>query len=192
MGGGNGLSSLKNPAAKNVNGVDNPAAAALNDHRDALLRFFRVTLPPGADPEDAYQDLCAQILARVDFTTVAAPKAFLMKAAQNLMIDIRRRRTRDALAKSEELDAVPARPLADRGQDPEMSVIYRDQVERIQQALRELSPLARRTFELYRFEGRSYDDISTELNISVQAARKHVSRTLTHCKKFLEKGDTDV
>ena len=164
--------------------------AVLALHDAAIRRFFRATAPSAHEAEDLYQQLVLKVVLRVDFDTVSSARAFLLKMAQNILIDHRRQAGRGIFVAvdREERDETQ---LQLTEASPEEHLIWRQSLELGQKAIDDLPELCRRAFILHKVEGLDYQAIACELGISVMAARKHVSRALIQCRKFLQAHGTD-
>jgi len=67
---------------------------------------------------------------------------------------------------------------SDTGQDSDTLLLSREFEERLIQALSQLSGRCREAFEYSRFEGLTYPEIASRMNISVKAVEALVSRSL--------------
>ena len=72
----------------------------------------------------------------------------------------------------------------------EMLAFVADQcLERLQDALEELTPKARATFMLHRHDGLSFDEISEQLCISRPMVKKYLMKALLHLRQRLDQAD---
>lgn len=123
------------------------------------------------DAEDLVQEAWIRVAGHAGREAVANPEAFLMRTALNLSIDTHRARRvqGDEVA----LDDVV---LADMAPSVEAWLLGRERVARLGVCLSRLPERTRGIFLAHRLDGRSYSDIARELDISVKAVEKHVTK----------------
>jgi RNA polymerase sigma-70 factor (ECF subfamily) len=78
--------------------------------------------------------------------------------------------------------------VADDQASPERSLIDRQNVAIVMQALDELPPRTRAALEMRRFEGLPLAEIAKRLGISITLAHRLVHRALQHCQSRLDGG----
>lgn len=143
--------------------------------RVPLLRYFTRRTGSQPDSEELVQDLFVRLLRRPGLMTLESVDGYVFEAAANLLRDkVRRERTRPGL-NAVELDRIN---LADDLPGAEDVVGGRQNLQRIQVALKSLSPRARTIVILRRFEDMSHAQIAARLNISVSAVEKHLVRAM--------------
>ncbi len=159
--------------------------------RDALLRYFTLRTRSQAQAEDILQDLYLKI-ASLDAEVIAEirnPGAFLYRTGSNLMLDRFKQQARSGARDAEwrrgqavETGGEDAAdlPAADRIVDA------KQRLERVTEALNELSPQTRRAFRLHKFEGLSHTETAAQMGISRSAIEKHISAALRHLMRRLE------
>jgi RNA polymerase sigma-70 factor (ECF subfamily) len=76
-------------------------------------------------------------------------------------------------------------PVATTG-DPALELDAHQCLERLQNALEELSPKVRATFLLHRRDGLSLDEIAGRLGISRPMVKKYLMKALLHFRQRLE------
>jgi len=147
-----------------------------------LLSFVRrrVDCPDAAD--DILQDTYLRFAGYRSDSTIENPRAFLYRIAANLSADHLRARQRHP---SESIESIEAELPADSRQVPETIVEQQQQMDRLYQALNELSPLCREIFILSRFDGLTHVQIARQLNVSVSWVEKNIVQALRHCKQHL-------
>lgn len=143
--------------------------------RIPLLRYFTRRTGSRPDSEELVQDLFLRLLRRPGLMSLESVDGYVFEAAANLLRDkVKRERTRPML-NAVDLDRID---LADDFPGAEDVVGGRQSLERIQVALRSLSPRARTIVILRRFEDMSHAQIAARLHISVSAVEKHLVRAM--------------
>jgi len=133
-----------------------------------------------ATAADLVQDLFLRFWKRPQ-APVEELASYLLRSARNLAIDhLRgedsRGRTLSALLPAED-DAQPS---------PEQAVQAGAELDRIEEALRQLPERTRHIFLLSRVHGRTYGEIAAAMGLSQSAVEKHMMRALDACKASLE------
>lgn len=150
--------------------------------RIPLLRYFKRRTGSQPDSEELVQDLFLRLLRRPGLMALESVDGYVFEAAANLLRDkVRRERARPRLS-AVDLDRID---LADDLPDAEDVVGGRQNLERIQIALKSLTPRARTIVILRRFEDMSHAQIANRLNISVSAVEKHLVRSMAVLRNAL-------
>jgi RNA polymerase sigma factor (sigma-70 family) len=143
--------------------------------RIPLLRYFTRRTGSQPDSEELVQDLFLRLLRRPGLMTLESVDGYVFEAAANLLRDkVKRERARPML-NAVDLGRVD---LPDDLPGAEDVIRGRQNLERIQVALKSLSPRARTIVILRRFEDMSHAQIAAKLNISVSAVEKHLVRAM--------------
>ena len=143
----------------------------------------------GDDANDIVQDAYVRLTAAIDRTEVHDPVAFLRTTTINLIRDRGRSSTRRNTMTSSQFDTnqVPCpSPSVER------TLIGRQQLAILEQALSELPPKRRAALVLYRFDNLSHAEIAHRLGISISMVEKHVRFALDHCRCRLAETDGDL
>lgn len=164
-----------------------PLVAAYFEQRDALARFFRARLGASSaasgDVDDLLQDLYLKVASLDPSEDVRDARAFLYRLASNLMMDRwrsgQRTTARDSAwrlathstSASEDLDDAPS---------AEAVVAGRERLAALIVALERLPTKTQTIFRLHKFDGVSYADIATQLQISRSGVEKHMMDALRH------------
>ncbi len=147
---------------------------------DELLAFLTRRLGSHDQALDVTQETFLRILNQPSSRPINNPRAFLYKTARNLTIDIFRRQQKlpHTSLESEDIQSVLIiEPIQER------EVEAKERMQRLYQAIRELSPKCRHVFLLHKFKERSQAEIATQLGISKNMVEKHVMKALAHCKR---------
>ncbi len=155
-----------------------------------LMKFLRDSLFDKDEVEDVAQEVYYRISRRPDLDKIDYPKAFLMRTARNLLIDMNRcRRTQQAevspatkeLANSELISA----------DTPESMLGSEELLNTLQVALAELSPKCQAVFVMQRIDGIPYKQIASELNLSLSMVEKYMRQALKHLKERTEESHVE-
>ena len=148
----------------------------LGEMRPELLRFMLMRRCDPTEVEDLFQDLYVK-LSLVRTGPVNNPRAYLYQMANNLLHDHRRGRrrqqerddhwTRNRIGPDLETDAGPS---------PEQSVIARDELERVNEAIASMPLRTAQILMMYRLDGLSQKAIANCLDLSLSAVEKHLQR----------------
>ncbi len=148
--------------------------AAFLDNRPALFRYLGARKVPADEAEDILQDLFVK-LEGLRPGPIAEPRAYLYRMAENLLQD---RRRSAGWRSSREQAWVAAQGGATRDADTqpsaERTLIAREQLSLVSEALAGLPDRTLQIFRRYRLDGIRQRDIATELGISVSSVEKHL------------------
>lgn len=156
-------------------------------HIAALERFLSRKLGNPEDAKDVAQDTFLR-LQRLDAPQeLENPKSYLFQIAANLAIDkLRNRSLQFRYLKTEtELANELANAPHNDSITPEQVLAAQEQLQAIYDAVDELPPKVKQAFLLQRQRGLSYQDIATELGVSVSSIEKYILQALKHCRKKL-------
>ncbi|MCX6214532.1 RNA polymerase sigma-70 factor [Spirosoma sp.] len=85
----------------------------------------------------------------------------------------------------DDLDTAPV-PESASGQRPDQVLQFEEVLHRVEELVESLPPQCRKVFLLSRFEGRKYQDIATELGISIKTVEVHIGKALGAVRKGLK------
>ncbi len=152
------------------------------EHGDYLRGLARKLCRTQLDPEDLLQDLFERVL-RSEMPEGANERAWISRILHNLFIDKLRRRA----ARPEEPVEVdpPAAPADERAW---WEMLTADQVRA---KLSQLPEEQRATFELFAFQGKSYDEIAAQLKIAKNTVGTRILRARMRLRELFtaERGD---
>lgn len=132
--------------------------------------------------KEILQELFLKIWEKRSQIDVDKPfKAYLFKIAKNLMYDHFRKVARDKILSDYLVSmATLSYPHA------EEAGLYQERLECMANAIEQL-PLARKTvFKLCKLEGKSYEEIASQLQISTSTISDHIVKANRSIKKYLE------
>lgn len=163
-------------------------AAVYAQCRPELLRFLIARTGDPVEAEDVLQELWLRVHA-AGSGPVANGRAYLYRAAQNLVLDrIRERRRRSArdqdwseaeFGKPTATDLPDPRPTADQAIDD------RELSARLAAAIAQLPPAAGRAFRLHKLDGLSHAEVARELGISRSGVEKHMATAMSFLRRAL-------
>ena len=154
------------------------------DNRHFLERFFRQRITSAEDCEDLQQELFLKIHNLDPGAEISDPRAYLFRMASNLVNDLLRKR-QSAAAVSE-----PAGDIADTPHDTysaETSVMDREKIRILEEAIETLPPKCKEVFLLRKVEDLPNREIAERLGISQNMVEKHLRKALQDCRRYLEK-----
>lgn len=131
------------------------------------------------EAEDMVQEAWVRMACQSGREGPANPEAYLMRTAINLSIDAHRSRS----VQGEEV-AMDDLVLVDVAPGVEAYLLGKERLARLSVCLSRLPARSRQILVAHRLDGRSYSDIARELDISVTAVEKHVTKAtllLTAC-----------
>lgn len=135
----------------------------------------------GAGPPDP-EDVCQQAflnLTRLDDEGIARiqnTKAFLYRAAENILISEKRREVTRQRHAADALVIADDRTGSDS--DIESVLVSKDELSLIESVIAKMPERRKQCFLLHRMEGLTFAEIGRQMNFSAPAARKHVERGL--------------
>jgi RNA polymerase sigma-70 factor (family 1) len=109
-------------------------------------------------------------------------RSYLFSIAQNLVHDTYRKISRDDL-----LTAQVKLISTEFYTHTEEAIYYKQTEELIQKAIDLLPPQQKRVFQACKIEGRSYDDVARELNISNSTVNNHIVKATKTVAEYLKK-----
>ncbi|APR53159.1 sigma-70 family RNA polymerase sigma factor [Sphingomonas koreensis] len=145
-------------------------------HRDGLLRFIRRRAR-----DDNAQDLVQQIFYRLARLTdierrrIAAPAAYLKRAAGNLLRD----EARQAERRSAHLHLCED-DVELQSRDQLAALEARDRLRRLEAALARLKPRTREIFLAHRIDGYSHAEIAHRTGLSIKTVEMHMTRAIAY------------
>lgn len=156
----------------------------MTEIRSIITHVVRALMRRGRtvhDAEDLVQDAWMRMASHTGSTPVANPEAFLMRTAINLSIDAHRAKT----VRGEEV-AIDHVPLVDIAPGAEALLLGKERLARMTVCIERLPERTREIFLAHRLDGRSYTDIARELEISINAVEKHVTRATILLTSWME------
>ncbi len=129
-------------------------------NRERIVRFLEVR-GAGDAAEDLFQDLWMRLTER-GVGPIAEPLAYVMRAANNLMLDRYRSARQSALRDAAWSDAAIA-----EGPSAETALISREQLALVEQAIAATGERSARIFRRFRVDGVQQREIAAEIGVSL-------------------------
>ena len=149
-------------AAQGIEGV-------LLANRDRIVRFLQLR-GAGDAAEDLFQDLWMRLTERAS-GPVADPLPYVMRAANNLMLD------RYRSARQRELrDAAWGEAAAVQKPSVETLLISREQLAQVEQAITATGDRSARIFRRFRVDGLAQREIAVEMGVSLSTVEADLRR----------------
>ena len=129
-------------------------------NRDRIVRFLQVR-GAGDAAEDVFQDLWMRLTDRAT-GPIAEPLPYVMRAANNLMLDRYRSARQSALR-----DHAWGEAAAGHAPSAETALISREQLALVEAAIADAGERPARIFHRFRVDGLTQRDIASEMRISL-------------------------
>lgn len=150
-----------------------------------LMNFLRQRLFNKFEAEDVAQEVYYRIARRPGLEQLAYPKAFLMQTARNLLIDMNRHRRKRQAAVQLDMEALASAEDISAG-TPETNLQVEQMVNAVETLLSQLDARYQAVFWMHRIEGKTYRQISEELNIAQSTVEKRMRHTLEYLMSAME------
>lgn len=147
-----------------------------------LLRFLRSRLGHGDLAQDLAQEVYLRLLRMDDVGLIRNPRSFVIHLAAHAAHEWRmlaRNRLQHSEAELQQLVAEYA--------DPADVLEESDRLRELQQALATLSPKCQAVLLMHRRDGMTYQEIATQMKISVAMVKKYMTRGLAACHKQMDR-----
>jgi RNA polymerase sigma factor (sigma-70 family) len=160
-------------------------------YHGALINFLTRRLHGDRDrAEEVAQEAYLHVLnhqsrqdaGAIERHSVAFPRAFLFRVAQNVLTDLHRRDQARPVSHDPALTAEAASPLPDQ----ERTLAGKQDLSRLEAAALGLPPRCREVFFLSRFEAMPNAEIATRLKISPSMVEKHLARAMREIREVLQ------
>lgn len=161
----------------------NTLVNAFMARRDDLRRYFAARVGD-AEADDLLQETYLRAAGTSAHAEIRSPGAYLYRLGANVMLDrIRQQRARRArdgdwhdatVTSAAGGDDMDDAALADR------TVMARERLRRLSEAMAELPDAVQRTFHLHKIEGLSHSEVAARLGVSKSLVEKHMMRALKH------------
>jgi RNA polymerase sigma factor (sigma-70 family) len=149
-------------------------------HHVALCRFLKKLGIAEDNMADIAQDVYVRVVRQNDPDKLAdAPRSYLYMIATNLYRDIIRRNNRNLVNQHVEFDDEKS---ATTLTSPEIRSQSEESLERLKQAIRELSPKKRKVLLLQRFHNLTCQEISQDLGIPLRSVQRYLNEALAFCQ----------
>lgn len=150
----------------------------------ALRAFLVSRIPENVELDDVIQETYARIVKVKTAKTVDSPRGLLFSIARNVTKDLFRKKYVSKTVSLGEMEVL------DVFKDSESTIVAdlerTDEIQILQDAIRELPPKCRRIFLLRNYENLSYKEISRKLNVSTKTVEAQLVIGIKKCRKYFE------
>lgn len=167
----------------------NSISEAFFRHQKFLKRFLSRFLSSPHDIEDVVQDVYLKAYTAETKQKIHSPKAFLFRVARNAALKELSRKSKKITGYIEEVD--PAEVISDELSVEDL-VQARQKLGLFCQSAMEMPPRCRQVFLMVKVYGFSYQEIASQLEISVSAVEKHVSKGLEVCSRYVRRMEAEA
>jgi RNA polymerase sigma-70 factor (ECF subfamily) len=167
--------------------LKNDSANAFDDlfrmYGQRLFLFSRGFLKDTEDAKEIVQNVFVRIWEnRANIDEFQSFKSYLFSIAYNSIITEFRKKHREQKLLENIKNTSP-----NYHQDLEEQLLYNSTKQEIEKAIEALPQRRRLIFKLSRFEGRSYQEIASELGISVNTVENQISEALKYLRNSIRK-----
>lgn len=166
---------------QSAQGEGNDLHAWMLAYGPALRTYFRKKVG-AAEAEDLVQEVFLAMQARGPLEDTEHVNRYLFRVAANVVARRRRPGQWDWSGHAE-LDDVQLQDAL----SPERSVIARQTLSRLLEALNELPPRSAQAFALHRFDEMTYGEIAGHMGVSVKAVEALMKRALERITAIMER-----
>jgi len=166
---------------------DDKAALAVlaATYGNQLRRFLLPRVRMKADVPDIMQEVYLRMLRVPSWESIRSPEAYVFTVARHVLQQHLLRQS--AIPPSIELTRLLEQPAAPPDEDPILTAVAQECVERLQKSLNRLSPKVQAAFMLHRRDGLSFDEIAQKLGISRAMVKRHILTALVQLRTKLQR-----
>lgn len=159
----------------------NNASGHVLGNLSRLKGYIRKRLRDPERTEDVLQETMARVVEQERRQVIEHPMAYACRIADSVIFA----QVRSGLARSEKVEIDTLELVCDRPL-PDTILDYRQRLERFDAALERLTPTRRAVFRLRHLENKSRQEIAEELDLSLEAVKKHLVRAMADLARSLE------
>jgi RNA polymerase sigma factor (sigma-70 family) len=145
-----------------------------------LLRFLGRRVREAVDVEDLAQETYLRLLRSPDLREVRNPEAYLIRVASHVVAEWRQSQPPPGVSTPLDDD------LFVDERTPDFEVERRILQQRLDEALKTLSPMMRAVLLLRLRDGRAYKDIAQALGITDRQVKRHLARGYDRLRRSLD------
>ena len=154
-----------------------------------LMQYLRHNWRDQSDVEDLRQEIYVRVCQAAKKEIPHPTKAFVFTTARNLLIDRARKSNVVPIEAVSDLDALG---IAVDAPGPDRSLIARDELRKLQDALDQLPPRAREVLILGRIEGLTGREIAQRLGIAETTVSEHLAKGMHALTDILLRDSIDL
>lgn len=154
-----------------------------------LMQFLRRNRSNADDVVDLRQDVYVRVFEAAKKQLPESTRSFLLTTARNLLINRVRHEQIipiEAVADLDELNLASSEP------EPERTVIARDVLRLVQEAIEKLPPRPREAILLHKIEGLTRREIAQRMGIAEDTVRQHLMHAARGLADFLYSAQSDL
>jgi RNA polymerase sigma factor (sigma-70 family) len=147
-------------------------------HRAVYANIFKLVKEATASQDILQEVFIALWEHRLSIDADQSVAGWLFVVSYNKSIAYLKRALRQAIVRSE---------LGNEVYPDENEVTLRErQVQLLEEAVQQLSPQKRKVLELCKFQGRTYEEVAQELNISKHTVKEYLSLAIGNIKEYIK------
>jgi RNA polymerase sigma-70 factor (ECF subfamily) len=154
-----------------------------------LMQYLRHNWRDQSDVEDLRQEIYVRVCQAAKKEIPHPAKAFVFTTARNLLIDRARKSNVVPIEAVSDLDALG---IAVDAPGPDRSLIARDELRKLQDALDQLPPRAREVLILGRIEGLTGREIAQRLGLAETTVSEHLAKGMHALTDILLRESIDL
>ncbi|MDR0279443.1 MAG: sigma-70 family RNA polymerase sigma factor [Paucimonas sp.] len=154
--------------------------ALYSGHHGWLYERLKKKLGNAMDAADLTQDTFTRVLAS-QVTRIEQPRAYLSCVAKGILVNWYQRK---ALERAY-LDALAQLP-EQQAPSPELRFLVLETLHQVDAMLDALPPLVKRAFLLSQLGGLKYDDIASQLGVSLITVKRYMKQAFVQCLLLVE------
>ena len=155
--------------------------ALYRNHHGWLRAWLRRRLGCSHQASDLAHDTFVRLLKNETLPRIEEPRAYLTTVARGVLVNWYRRQSLEQAW----LEALAAQPEALAPSEEERYLIL-DALNTLDALLDALPPLVKRSFLLAQVADCKYEDIATELAISLPTVKRYVRQAFRHCLQHFD------
>lgn len=156
-------------------------ATLYSSHSGYVQDFIRRKVGSVEIAEDLTQETFIRIMRSKGQEDIQNVRSYLFKIAHNLTIDYFRSNTRNVLSSVKSAVAEVEETVDERVMI-EHRAIMRDQIEKIDSSLENMTDLCKEIFRLSRFNGMKNVEIADQLGVCLSTVEKNISKATKYCR----------
>ena len=146
-------------------------------YRDELHRFLRRRLShSGLDAGDIAQETFLRLLRVENTALIRKPRAYLYRIATNVIRELELKEQDSPLHDAHDVEQIAVA-------EPGNSIDSVEHASSLEAALNGLPAMQRAVLLLVKRDGKSYEEIARELDLSAHTVKKYVFLAVKHCRE---------
>lgn len=147
--------------------------ASILPHEPGLRAWLGRKRGAGIDVDDVIQETYTVLAARETVEDIRHPRAYLFQIAQSVIVRHVRRARVVSIQAAEDLEGFDP---PDDAASPEQTVIDRDELRRLAEAIAAMPGQTRQAFIFRRVHGMSQREIASRMGLAESTVEKHIAR----------------